>query len=226
MRDSELLVNHAPCLRSYRMSQVLSQSGVAMGSAGSETSNAQTEKKFLSLRSAAINILASGPTEGMTPKEIYDAAVTAGLVDSSREGKTPWATLAAAFYTDIKKKARGATFRLASKGHFALTEAALSGRLTSRSSGAAKPSIGKKSKSTTNPAACLAKKFPTPTTDVRGRPLSPNTHAHGKVICGVRQKTKNGTVICRNLPIHDGEHKFEPFRNGKKSNGKNNKRTA
>ena len=126
MRDSELLVNHAPCLRSYRMSQVLSQSGVAMGSAGSETSNAQTEKKFLSLRSAAINILASGPTEGMTPKEIYDAAVTAGLVDSSREGKTPWATLTAAFYTDIKKKARGATFRLASKGHFALTEAALS----------------------------------------------------------------------------------------------------
>ena len=61
------------------------------------------------------------------------------------------------------------------------------------------------------------------TTDVRGRPLSPNTHAHGKVICGVRQKTKNGTVICRNLPIHDGEHKFEPFRNGKKSNGEKTK---
>ena len=65
--------------------------------------------------------------------EIYTKAVGKGLVDTSREGKTPWATMAAAFYTDIKKnKAGGATFKLISKGHFGLTEAALSGKISPR----------------------------------------------------------------------------------------------
>ena len=187
------------------MSTELSQSDVAMGSAGSETQSAQTEKKFLSLRNAAIRILSSTDytmsataATGLTPREIYDQAVDKGLVDASREGKTPWATLAAAFYTDINKgKAGGATFKLVTKGHFGLTEAALSGKLTTRSSSAAKPRTEKKSKSTTKTGAELTGKYPEPTTDVRGRPLAPNTHAHGKTVCGVRQKTKNGTLICR-----------------------------
>jgi hypothetical protein len=198
--------------------EALSQPGVEMGSAGTEVKNAKTEKKheFLGLRQAAIRVLSTAPPAGLTPKEIYDSAVVAGLVNSKRKGKTPWATLAALFYADIKNHKSGdSTFHLVSKGHFVLTDEALSGKITSRSSDATtqKRTIEKK-----KPAAEF-KKFPAPTTDMRGKPLSPNTHAHGKVICNVRQKSNNGTLVCRQLPKHDGEHKFEPY--GGKRNKKN-----
>lgn len=188
-----------------------------MGNAVLEAQNAQTQKKheFLSLRQAAVRILATAPHDGLTSKQIYDQAVKSSLLDSTRKGKTPWATLAALFYTDIKNKSGGSTFFLVSKGHFALTDKALSGKVVSHSADTtAQKGI-----------EVIAKtdlKFPEPTTDMRGRSLSPNTHAHGKKICNVRQKTKNGTLVCRGPPNHDGGHKFEPF--SMKGNKKNRRK--
>jgi len=60
----------------------------------------------------------------MTPKEIYAAAVPARMVDPRRKGKTLGATLAAMFYTDIKKNGSNATFKLVTKGHFACKQEA------------------------------------------------------------------------------------------------------
>src|SRR5579875_1178220 len=77
-------------------------------------------RKYLSLRSAAIKVLSGAPTEGMRPREIYAAAVARELVDPIRKGKTPEATLSAAFYTEIKNKKGDSTFVKVSKGRFAL----------------------------------------------------------------------------------------------------------
>jgi len=193
------------------------QPGVEMGIAGSQVVNAQTTKGFLSLRKAAIRVLFTSPSDGMTPKEIYDSAIKQGLVDSKREGKTPWATLGALFYTDMKTHKSGSSFRLINRGRFALTDEALSGKTVSGSASAGAETDTQKRTIDKKPAT--DKKYPSPTTtDIRGRPLfSPNTHPHGKTICGVKQKTKNGTVICR-IPWtgkkHDGDHRFEAFRAG------------
>ncbi|MGA2876544.1 MAG: winged helix-turn-helix domain-containing protein [Nitrososphaerales archaeon] len=170
-------------------------SAVEMGN--SNNTNVQTE--FLTLRQAAIKILSSvDKAVGMTPGDIYEEALVEELVDPNRKGKTPVATLSASFYSEIKKNGAKSTFLKVGKGKFGLNPNAESTK-------------ERGSKSNVRKVRSVESK-----TDLRAK--SSNSHPHGKSICGVRQKTKNGSLICR-IPWtgerHAGEHNFEPFRKNK-----------
>lgn len=54
----------------------------------------------------------------LTPKEIFDVADKAGLVRTT--GKTPWATIGARIYTDIKRRGQNSIFKKAGRGKFIL----------------------------------------------------------------------------------------------------------
>lgn len=198
--------------KNHQEVKTASTAGTTTAVAADEEQEESEPRKYLSLRSAAIKVLSDANAEGLSPKEIYATAVAEGFVDPIRKGKTPQATLAATFYTEIENKKDKSTFIKVGKGRFTLNpnigadddnEKADSNSSTSSSD--KKALVGTKKKEGNRQLR------------QRGRvsSISPNTHAKGKTICGVKQKTKNGQIICR-IPWtgekHEGEHKFEPFR--------------
>lgn len=69
----------------------------------------------------AVAVLKQGGTP-LTSQQIWTAAVTSGIAKEVKTtGKTPWATLGAQVYTDLKNNPRS-TFRKAGKGKFALAD--------------------------------------------------------------------------------------------------------
>ncbi len=71
-----------------------------------------------SLINAAISVMKQRK-KPMKVKDIYEAVVEKGLW-ADKKGKTPWATLGAAIYTEVKKKGDESRFVQVGKGEFTL----------------------------------------------------------------------------------------------------------
>ena len=77
----------------------------------------------MNILDAAYEVLKSAK-KAMTPKEIVALVLDSGMWTTT--GKTPWDTLAAALYCDIKNNGKGSRFSKVGKGQlFALNETAV-----------------------------------------------------------------------------------------------------